>query len=307
MMILPMAMMLLAGILFASCKEVPSKNPERSVYFWSTTFELDSTQYDFLHRCDIHKIYLRFFDVVTTEAGEVMPNATVRFVSPQPDSVEIIPTVFITNDCMLHAPDDLPDKLLSRILQICETHDITGVREIQIDCDWSNRTQKAYFAMLDRLSEAAREQGIVISATIRLHQLSLKVPPVERGVLMMYNTGDIKNADRNPILDLRDVAPYIKHLDNYSLPLTTAYPIFSWDLLYRGQRLVGIMHSDDDLPVIPGDTIIHHEVSVDEVLKAKQQVNKHNPRANDGIILFDLSKKNINNKNHHEYEKIFSD
>ena len=294
-------------LVVASCGD-RSKGPVvRSVYFWSTTFELDSTQMDFIQSNGIGKIYLRYFDVVTNERGEVMPNATVRFVTPQPKGVEIVPTVFITNECMTHIPDSLADLMLRRILQMNETRDITGVREIQIDCDWSGRTRDAYFALLEQLSEKAKAKGIDISATIRLHQLSQTPPPVSRGVLMMYNTSDIKDKEHNPILDIKDVAPYMKYLKNYKLPLSTAYPMFYWDLLFRGDRFVGIMHSDDELPVISGDTIIHRDVPVDVVLKVKEMVHKQHPHANDEIILFDISKQNINNNKNRHYEKIFND
>lgn len=293
-------------LLLASCGDGEKAPVVRSVYFWSTTFELDSAQMDFIRSNDIRKIYLRYFDVVTTPQGEVLPNATVQFVTPQPDSVEIVPTVFITNECMTHIPDDLADKILSRILQMNETRDIFGVREIQIDCDWSGRTRTAYFDMLEQLTEKAKAKGIDISTTIRLHQLSQTPPPVNRGVLMMYNTSDIKDKEHNPILDIKDVQPYMKHLKSYKLPLSTAYPMFYWDLLFRGDHFVGIMHSDDDLPVIPGDTIIHRDVPLDMVLQVKLLVDKHHPHANDEIILFDISKQNINNNKNQHYEKIYN-
>ena len=297
---------LMVMLLTVGCGDRGNVPAVRSVYFWSTTFELDSAQMDFIRSNGIQKIYLRYFDVVTTNQGEVLPNATVQFVTPQPDSVEIIPTVFITNECMTHAPDDLADKILNRILQMNETRDIFGVREIQIDCDWSGRTREAYFAMLKQLTTKAKAKGIDISTTIRLHQLSQTPPPVNRGVLMMYNTSDIKDKEHNPILDIKDVEPYMKYLKGYKLPLSTAYPMFYWDLLFRGDYFVGIMHSDDELPVITGDTIIHRDVPVDMVLKVKEMVGKQQPHANDEMILFDISKQNINNNKNQHYEKIFS-
>lgn len=294
-------------LLSVSCNDRGNDATVRSVYFWSTTFELDSAQMDFIRSNNIRKIYLRYFDVVINEEGKVMPNATVRFVTPQPDSVEIVPTVFITNECMVNPPDSLANSILRRILRMNDTRDITGVREIQIDCDWSKRTRENYFAMLKQLAEKAKDEGIDISTTIRLHQLSQAPPPVSRGVLMMYNTSDIKDKEHNPILDIKDATPYMKNLKNYKLPLSTAYPMFYWDLLFRGNRFVGIMHSDDELPVIPSDTIIHRDVPLDVVLKVKEMVHKNNPHANDEIILFDISKQNINNNKNQHYEKIFND
>ncbi len=279
---------------------------QHSVYYWSTVFELDSTQQDFLRRNDVSRIYLRYFDVVTDEKGEVMPNATVTFVSPQPKGIEVVPTVFIVNDCLLKDTPRLDELLLRRILQMCETHDIIHVREIQIDCDWTARTRKPYFELLSRLHKATQERGLLLSATIRLHQLSQSPPPVDKGVLMMYNTGDVRNLDRNPILDMGDAGPYLKYLPEYQLPLSTAYPIFSWDLLFRGSRFIGILHSDDEWPILPGDTIVHREVPIETVLTAKEAISHHQEKANHEIILFDISKKNMSNIKEKRYEEIYS-
>ena len=293
-------------VLLSGCEDKGEAEKVRSAYYWSTTWESDSAQADFIRRNGIKRIYLRYFDVVVNNDGSVMPNATVRFASPIPDSVEIVPTVFIVNNCMGKDVDKLDSLVLQRIMQMSETHDVKGVKEIQIDCDWSNSTRKTYFAMLQRLTESAHKKGLKVSATIRLHQLSDKTPPVDRGVLMMYNTGDLTKLNRNPILDMADVAPYLQHLEDYSLPLSTAYPVFAWRVLYRDNRYVGIMHSDDDLPVIPGDSIATVQASLNTVLEAKSAVSRLNPKANNEVILFDISKQNINRINQYDYEKIFS-
>ena len=292
---------------FVGCKEtIQESTKQRSAYFWSTTFDLDSIQLDFICSHDVSRLYLRYFDVVVDDADRVMPNATVRFVSPQPEGVEIVPTVFIVNDCLQKDVSQLDSLLLRRILQMSETHDITGVREIQIDCDWTGRTRTAYFDMLRRLRAAAHKKGLTLSATIRLHQLSQSPPPVDKGVLMMYNTGDVSDLNHNPILDMDDAGPYLKHLRRYRLPLSTAYPVFSWDLLFRGNRFVGIMHSDDEWPILPGDTIVHRDVDIETVLTAKDAVSAHQPTANNEIILFDISKNNMSNNKNKRYEEIYN-
>ena len=301
------AVLLAAVLLAVACKgSTESGEKLRSAYYWSTTWQTDSTQQAFLSTHDIKKIYLRFFDVVVDPSGNVMPNATVRFATPVAPGMEYVPTVFIVNDCFDKDTGQLDQLLLRRILQICETHDVTGVKEIQIDCDWTQRTQKAYFAMLQRLRDAAHEKGIQLSATIRLHQLSLPVPPVDKGVLMMYNTGDVANIHKNPILDIDDAAPYMRHLKDYRLPLSTAYPVFAWQLLVRHNHFVGIMHGDDDLPVLPGDTILTREASPDTVVMVRKAIDRLRPDANDETILFDISNKNIDRIKQLHYEKIFN-
>ena len=297
---------LLTTLLTLSCDRNVSEEVEtRSAYYWSTTWRADSALKDLVAEQGISRIYLRFFDVVVDDHGEVMPNATLRFSTPMIDSVEVVPTVFIVNDCMSKDTGKLDQLLFRRIMQMCETHDVNQVKEIQIDCDWTQRTRKAYFDMLGRLRQLAHDKGLRLSATIRLHQLSQEAPPVDRGVLMMYNTGNAGDINKNPILDLDDASPYMRYLKNYDLPLSAAYPVFAWDLLFRGNRLVGVMHSDDDLPVMPGDTIIRREAPLDTVLLARDAIGRLRHDVNQEVILFDISNQNIQRIKTHSYEKIY--
>lgn len=298
----------LAAIVIAvACSNIDgSRHNVSSAYYWSTVFRLDSAQQRFIENQRIDKIYLRYFDVVVDEQNRVMPNATVRFSSRQPQGVEVVPTVFIMNECMTRDVSLLDSLLLQRVMQMSETNDISGVREIQIDCDWTKTTRKTYYAFLERLARRAGEKNIRISATIRLHQLSQPVPPVERGVLMMYNTGDVrKYGGTNPILDMKDAGPYMRYLSDYELPLATAYPVFSWRVLFRDKHFIGILHTDDELPVLAEDTIVEYEPTLDVVMQAKQAVGRERKDANDEVILFDISETNIQRINKYHYEKVF--
>lgn len=294
----------LLSLIVAGCHRHDTP-PKRSAYYWSTTWESDSALTSFLESNGVDKIYLRFFDVVVDDDDKVMPNATLRFADAVPDSIEVVPTVFIVNGCMKKDVSNLDQLLMKRILQMCETHDVLNVKEIQIDCDWSPSTRKSYFDMLSRLRSSLHAKGLRLSATIRLHQLGEAPPPVDHGVLMMYNTGDVSNKDKNPILDLDDCAPYLPNLSKYDLPLSAAYPVFSWDLLFRESHFVGILHGDD-LPVIEGDTIITREVALETIQKAKEAIQRIKPSANDEVILFEISKDNIQRINHYHYEKIYN-
>ena len=292
-------------VVFCSCSKQQGEKTN-AVYYWSTTFKSDSIQQSFLRQHHIKKIYLRFFDVVVDEQGNVMPNATVRFATPVPKDVEIVPVVYIVNDCLYRSIDKLDSLILQRVTQMCETNDITPFRELQIDCDWTARSRTHYFQVLSRLNERAKKQGVVLSATIRLHQLGEAPPPVEKGILMLYNTGDVTRLDcEHPILDMKDAAPYLRKLSKYRLPLATAYPVYAWRVLFRKGKFVGILHSDDELPIIDGDSIVVRQPPLEMVLKAKQAVDKEQRSANDEIILFDISNENIQRINKYHYEKIF--
>ena len=311
-----------ATIGFTSCSQGKAEKTLRSAYYWSTIWQLDSNKMNFIRKHHINRLYVRYFDVVKNADGEIMPNATLHFNTFEedgngnkhesliPEGIEIIPVVYIVNDCLKtnrKTGKYLVDKILLRILQMNEANDIKRVKEIQIDCDWTASTQKAYFNFLEKLRVKAKAKQIKLSATIRLHQLSMTPPPVDRGILMMYNTGDVKQLScHKPILDMKDVAPYIQHLASYPLPLSAAYPLFSWRILFREGKFVGIMHADDDFPVLPSDSIVIRKPEMNDIMEAVRSINHQNEDINNEVILFDLNTDNIKRFNSEDYEKIFN-
>ena len=283
----------LTALFFSACSE---KNDDalHSAYYWTTTFKMSPQKADFIHKYSVKRLYMRFFDVVMDPSNQPVPNATIEFIDTIPDSLEIVPTVFIMNDCMSADIEDLAEKLTKRVLQMCETHHIRNVHEIQIDCDWTRRTQDRYFAMLENIRNILKENSKSLSATIRLHQLSMQVPPVDRGVLMVYNTGDVTDRNvQNPILDINDVKPYLPYLKNYDLPLVAAYPVFSWDVIFRGKRFIGIKHNEYEFPENPLDSIITYRPTKKEIEEVKTLIDKVAPEINNEIIIYDLSDKNL--------------
>ena len=272
-------------LLIAGCSEREELSESNAVYFWRTDLRLDSTEQSFLQRYYINKVYCRYFDVVISEEGaEQKPNATISFSGTLPDSIELIPTIYITEDCMHQKHQGLAEKIVKRIRQMNETNDIRSVREIQIDCDYTSKSRKTYYRFLE---EVKRAWGQTVSTTIRLHQLSMEAPPVDYGVLMIYNTGDPRKwEERNPILDIRDVQPYLKQLDDYPLPLAAAYPVYQWVRTIRNIR-------------------VEHTVEADEILRVKEAVEKRRSSLKNAIITYHLDKDNINRYKPETYEEIY--
>ena len=283
--ILCYGLLLLMGL--TACSRQPDKDMElgNSVYYWRTDLRIDSTERAFMRAYDIKKVYCRYFDVVQNDtATGPVPNATMTFSDSIPEGVEIIPTVYITEDCMHRWHKGLAEKLVRRIRQMNETNDIAGVREIQIDCDYTAKSRRTYYEFLDSVRSA---WGGRVSTTIRLHQLSMSAPRVDYGVLMIYNTGDPNKFDeRNPILDLRDVKPYLRHLSDYPLPLAAAYPVFSW---------LRTIHAVN----------VEHTVEADEILRVKHAVEQERPTLSAAIITYHLDKDNINRYKPETYEEIY--
>jgi len=284
-------------LLTISCQEQRELDEGNAVYYWRTDFRLDSTERAFLRQYHINKVYCRYFDVVmdTVQGQGPKPNATITFSDTLPEGIEMIPTVYITEDCMHQPHQGLAEKIVKRILQMNETNGIRNVREIQIDCDYTSRSMKTYYQFLSSvgtvLSESTQDSlrtvPTELSTTIRLHQLSMPAPPVDYGVLMIYNTGDPRKwTERNPILDIRDVSPFLKRLDKYPLPLAAAYPVYSW------LRIINGIH-------------VEHTVEADEILKVKQAVEEKREGLKRSIITYHLDKENIDRYKPETYEEIY--
>lgn len=332
--------LLLLAFVITSCKPAgkPVADPKPGVYYWRTSLRLDPAERAFLQEHKVGKMYVRYFDVVLDGSEQPVPNATISFQDSVPQDIEIIPTIFIVNNCMKPGIDSIAPLLVQRVLQMNETHDINGVKELQIDCDWTAGTQATYFAFLAQVRQLLAKHGMRLSATIRLHQLAMEAPPVDYGVLMMYNTGDLKNSkQRNPILDKRDVQPYLKNLAGYTLPLCAAYPNFGWQLLYTGDKFRDILYSEDlsdttlyhkvsegkylvvssiDLPnylssnstytyLNAGDTVIVVKPEAETLVEVHEALSHERPGINDQVIIYSLNKSSINNYTPSDYEKIY--
>ena len=265
-----------------------SLEQSNGVYYWRTDLHLDSTERAFLRQYHISKVYCRYFDVVMNDDGtEPKPNATIAFTDTLPAGIELIPTIYITEDCMHKPHKDLAEKLVNRIQQMNETNHIGNVHEIQIDCDYTSKSRATYYEFLEQVRHHLSPTSYHLSTTIRLHQLSMPVPPVDYGVLMVYNTGDPRKwQERNPILDYRDVYPYLNKLAQYQLPLAAAYPVYQWIRNIQNVR-------------------IEHTVDAAEILKVKKALEKERPSLSKAVITYHLETDNINRYKTETYEEIY--
>lgn len=299
----------LASLLIVSCGKSPKneKRTMRSVYYWATRLDIDREERDFLSKHGINRMYVRYFDVVADESGVPTPNATLKFISPMPANIDIVPTVFVMPECLRSDRKLLAQRIVERVEQMSETNSVKNVREIQIDCDWTFSTRRLYNGFMAEMMKLCHARHMKLSSTIRLHQLAQTPPPADRGVLMMYNTGNVADINcRKPILDMRDAAPYLPLLNKYPMPLSAAYPVFSWRVLFRGGQFVGIMHSDDEYPRLPGDSVCVRQPSLRDITDAIKAVNKRRPDTNDEIVVFDLNNNNLKRFNSDNYEEIFN-
>lgn len=307
-----------------------------SVYFWKTGYILNSTEKQFLQEFNIRRMYIRFFDVVTADPTllyeiDAIPIATIRFEELPPQTIEVVPTVYITLEALRYMQGEeniYATKIIKRITAILKAHKIENVSEIQFDCDWTASTKECYFKLCHAARKLLQVHKLQLSSTIRLHQLSQKEPPVDRGILMLYNTGAIKKREtRNSILSYEDVIPYVKNI-KYNLPLDFAYPTFTWGVWFRNNTFKAILRNTDfsdtthfwqqsdstylvlkDLvqeshQLVAGDVIRLETSNFKEIIRVKKLVEKKLPQTSYNSIIYHLDSLNLSKYSTDEINSI---
>jgi hypothetical protein len=327
-------------ILF-SCNE--SNQPRQvtpSFYYWKSTLNLTNFEKQKLDSLNVKTLYLKFFDVDWDEAaGKPLPVAKLPATSYKLQvGITIIPVVFITNECIQKIDSSqikqLAENIYGLILEIKQSNGIDSIPEIQIDCDWTEATKEKYFLLLNNIK--VKNQKSKLSATIRLHQIKFLskagVPPVDRGLLMCYNMGNLKNpATNNSILETKELKKYTGNLSSYPLPLDVAFPLFNWKVLYRNNVYSGLIQGLPDAAfsnsfcnktgnrylvlkdtllqgydLRKGDMLRDEQSEIKEVLAAAHEIGRHLKNTPLRVSLYHLDSVILSKYATHELESIYN-
>lgn len=220
-----------------------SEKPVISFYYWKTIFKFSETEKEALKENNVQKLYVRYFDIgIHPESNFPIPISPVRF-EETPKEYAIVPVIFIQNKVMLQPNLDVKDlaqKTFDFIEQINSKNKI-ACQEIQIDCDWTLKSKENYLKFIEVFKKLSQKK---LSATIRLHQVKYfkktKIPNVDSGVLMYYNMGSIAPDSLNSIYDKKVADRYLKSLKRYPLHLDFAFPIYSWGVHIRNNKVIGL-------------------------------------------------------------------
>lgn len=225
-----------------------------SFYYWKNNANnLSKTEKNYLDTFRIKKLYVKYFEVSRDSLWGNAPVAKTTLNIKQWDSVtaEIIPVVFVRNEVMLRskkpALDSLADNISFLIRKIATEKMNTGYKEIQIDCDWTEKSKENYFYFLQQFKKAS---GKVVSVTLRLYPYKyadkMGIPPVDKVTLMCYNlVNALQNESKNSILDINELQKYLDKKREYPLHLDIALPAYSWMLLYQNNKFKGIISREN--------------------------------------------------------------
>ena len=286
---------------------------QNSSYYWKTTFDISPAEMDFLESHDIKRLYVRMFDVAREQdllsgTTEIVPIATTKFVSAIPAGIEIVPVTYITIEAlraMNGKEEEFATLIVERLLAMASYNNCGTTKEIQLDCDWTSSTKESYYKLCRAVRKELASSGIELSITIRLHQMQETPPRVDRGVLMLYNTGALKDpSTSNSILHIADVKPYLRP-SKYKIPLDYAYPAFGWGVKFDNNKFVAIV-SHDEHTVKNNEYIRHERPTAAEITTVKELVEKAFGKPSRGNILYHLDETQLKNYTDDEINQILN-
>jgi hypothetical protein len=196
--------------------------------------------------------------------------------------------------------------IIERMLAMASYNELGEIKEIQFDCDWTESTRHIFFALCECARLQLHDMDMTLSVTVRLHQLRQQAPAADRGVLMLYNTGAVRNPNtHNSILDINDVEPYLKRC-KYRLPLDYAYPTFGWSVLFKDGIFQRLISDNDSHTPTDGETLRVERASAEEIAEVKRRVEHAFGKPYQSNIIYHLDINQLNNYTDDEIAEIFA-
>ena len=304
-------LLLAIPLLLSTCAAPRPQPVSPAFYCWQTSLALPPAQRIYLSQTGCKKLYVKIADIgIEPGSGEIIPYSQLQIADTTGlAGFDIVRVVFLTNAVFQQITPEKIEWLAGKIAEwqtlLVFPESANGRKELQIDCDWTQSSREAFFLFLGSLRQKLPPTSC-LSATIRLHQYKFPartgVPPVDRGMLMCYNTGDIDDVGAiNSIFNLEDARKYIHGAPkDYPLPLDLALPTFSWILVYRDDELWKIiLGAHTELPsgllekgtfiaghyLRPGDIIRRETISAD-LLKNAARLTASTDLADDATLAF---------------------
>lgn len=322
-------------ILLASCQQ--NREVHSTFYYWKTVYKQNAEENNYIQQLHSKRLYVRIMDVDNASWNEPAPVGPISFADPLPDSLGIVPVVYIVNEVFRDQTDEEVKQLAANVMRFVKGKvgqaGKKGYRELQIDCDWTAGTKASYFLFLTEVAKLNNDRQL--SATLRLHQLKNQagsgIPPVNRVLLMCYNMGNLrKYGKQNSILEMEELQKYAgKNLGNYPLAMDVALPLFSWTVAFRNRRYIGITKrlSETDLknPAMFGpntdglyeaktdlpqfglkkrDEVRFEESKPNEVHEVAQYLSRYLSDKPVNLVFYHLDSQLLKNYSPHELEKI---
>jgi len=308
-------------ISLAACRHRPR---QISFYYWRTVFQLNELERKAIQNNGVTTLFIRYFDVDFNPADSIPKAISPIAFNTMPGNLRIVPVVYLRNRTFYRISiDSIPTlaKAVKGLVSAINKANKIQSSELQFDCDWTEKTKNKYFLFLRQVRLLSKDS---ISCTIRLHQVKypaqMGIPPVDVGVLMFYNMGNIDTGTGNSVYEKSIAEKYSPSIKTYPLPLDLAIPIFSWSLQIRDGRVIQLLnkmsaiHFVNDSNFTPetekrynvnhacfrggyyfrqGDHVKIEQVPSSDLFDIVAQVNKYSNRSVRNLIFYDLDQRNL--------------
>lgn len=286
-------------LIAVSCSDSPV-NIERGIYFWENDTQfLNSDNLSALDSLKIDKLYVKIFEVDRV-AGKNKPIAKSSLhLDKKHLKQEVIPCIFMLNKVFVQSSKEELDELAQNVSDLTAKYlneklspsGKMNYSEIQIDCDWSVKSQGNYFYFLRKVKTISKKK---ISCTLRLYPYKfyekMGVPPCDRATLMCYNLlNPIKNPRKNTILDIDEMSKYLDTKFDYPIQLDVALPVYSWLQCYDRDRFKGVVHG----PIEKYSKLLSHDRGLWYSMKVDTVISDLYMRKGDRIKLERVSQKEL--------------
>jgi hypothetical protein len=235
-----------------ACGSTPETAPlagPPAFFHWKTTLSLTAPEQSLLNSAATRCLYVKFADLgVNPQNGDIEPYSLLRVTDTMGlTGRSVVPCVFLTNEVFQQHESDELDTLALRVVEALNSvaeqfpEPQRAFTAVLLDCDWTASTRERYFAWL-RVLQRLLPSGTDLCVTLRLHQYRYPeqtgLPPADRVMLMLYNTGDVEQLRTgNSIFDPTDALAYVQGAKKYPIPMDLALPVFQWALIYRDATL----------------------------------------------------------------------
>lgn len=189
-------------------------------------------------RLHAQRAYVKFFDIDWRVGNGPFPKEIFEYPKKTSGPLEIVPVFSLTNRIFEKSDSADLENLIGRLTKAVENNYL----EIQLDCDWTEKTKDHYFQFIKRLRQQV-PTTTKISATVHLQQFKyrdkLGIPPVDRAMLLFYNFGNLTDfKGENAIFDMTEARKYLEGQQPYPLQLDISLPIFRWGINYRNGKFL---------------------------------------------------------------------
>jgi hypothetical protein len=272
-------------ILLCSCKT--KLKTDNAIYYCMDRLSLDSGQMKIIKEAGVKKLYVKFFDVYwnrITKAPNPIAKLEVNKITKdwlKANGVEVIPVIFLTNECLEKIDTGKYIELAERIYKLLDGmvvyyRMLPDIHEVQFNCDWTESTRGTYFSMINymRMLPMIFDRKLTVSAAIYFDQYQnaekLGIPPVNRATLMCFRSLK-QDPSRNTVRTFKDD---LASLNKYPLPLDIVLSLPVDHFLYRNDRLTGILqnlsNSNREDSIISTINLTLHRVNKDTMLNGTQ-------------------------------------